>query len=908
MRVIAESFFRKHVVESKFQDVWVLNLPNLEVESLNREDEIKILDPFSHCCYLMLFNNRITHECLETIWVDFPSCWWIYLSSNRISKLSSGTIPLALSLLDLSNNPIPIDELSSLSLSHVLRLNLTTDNFPSIDASFDRSWDALLSISHRLHQIWVFNNHFISHSDRKYVLRNFPREDAAQAIKPTQQRGAWSSLTISARQTTIINATHHLERIDHVSDTVRLDILLEDYMHECLIWNQYCHAVSLSNSVSVRYMKKKPLFSNINSVLFAPHRLRLDLSVLLTTRLMYSIPDTLFHDALAILLSEVISSQDIEAIVNLPPFALTAMISLIKRISKLEKDDIQQGQISRLEVLGIQTNTKPQYSSQFIPTFDSPLGFQFLRDAQRYMAFRFQTTEDDSRKISLPFSELEMEILQQLPDIVTKWCGYVSICKNEKESKLQRWVAFACRHAIFILNKAPSCPPLNGVCRNAKDQDCYLEIVPLLKAANMSLVDLDIVTMGPQVDGRTITNLLRTANLNNVDHQMSSQRRRLEVALKMLNGKVLPFGMGLPNATPASLHWKVSEDIPRPYDKPWQANTRYEQIDSAENANPLAENPSTDMDGTFFVTGDAPIRQYSLGRDGKQSPPPEMRTVSRQNYLETYSNPFANRSPPRVLPSGKEVFKLDDNCPLPMQTMQTDTRAYTPSSSVAIPLNGGPSYVVQEVTLEYSKPPSRAVTPGTWTAGRQTAHGKKQHQQLQPSSSSPNEHRTNSPTSPHTRTVTTIFPTMPTNFDEMKDAVAHGGVLEGDAYDDGVGNEVVPVHELFPLEFHPHSRTPSMNTFNSKINQMLSGLSGTQALSRPASIYEAPAPSNNGPIDKLQTVDDAMQQGVEDAGSLRSLVSISLPSVDGERGQVLSRGRTAARSQEHPEGGEGLIV
>eukprot|EP01033_Poteriospumella_lacustris_P003063 gene3063-2241_t len=556
MKVLPESFFEKHVIGSVFSDVKVLNLPNLEIQFLDRDDQAKQVNPFSNCCILTLPNNELDENALQTIWVDFPSCWWMNVSGNKIKSFDRLTIPLALSSLDLGKNPLTLDDLAHLSKTHILRLTLTLDQVAPLELAFDREWDALLSVTKSLNLVWVFNNHFISCRERGCIMQTFPPDHPDQP--PSKTEGAWSSLFVNTRQSTIISATHHLERVDHVTDTVRLDMLFEDYLNECFLWNTFCHTVTVSNSIASKNMKKKPMLSNINSILFVPHRQRLDLSVLLTTRLMFTIPNPLFRDAL------------------LPPFAMTALVSLMRRISKIERMDIVQGQKSRLQVLGIQpfaataaTSSSVKYSTEFVPSFDGAYGFQFLRDALRYISFRFQTTEDDAHNHSIPYSELELEILQQLPDVPTKWAGYTTICKAETDAKWLRWVPFASRHAIFILNKAPSCPPLNGVCRSTKDQEFYLEMLPLLKAANMSLVDLDIVTMGPQVDGRAITNLARTANVassgdaaNSSGSGMnpSAHRRRLEMAMKLMQGKVLPFGMGLPKASLASLRWKASED------------------------------------------------------------------------------------------------------------------------------------------------------------------------------------------------------------------------------------------------------------------------------------------------------------------------------------------------------------
>eukprot|EP01033_Poteriospumella_lacustris_P019594 gene19594-14211_t len=294
MKVLPESFFEKHVIGSVFSDVKVLNLPNLEIQFLDRDDQAKQVNPFSNCCILTLPNNELDENALQTIWVDFPSCWWMNVSGNKIKSFDRLTIPLALSSLDLGKNPLTLDDLAHLSKTHILRLTLTLDQVAPLELAFDREWDALLSVNKSLNLVWVFNNHFISCRERVCIMQTFPPDHPDQP--PSKTEGAWSSLFVNTRQSTIISATHHLERVDHITDTVRLDMLFEDYLNECFLWNTFCHTVTVSNSIAAKNMKKKPMLSNINSILFVPHRQRLDLSVLLTTRLMFTIPNPLFRD------------------------------------------------------------------------------------------------------------------------------------------------------------------------------------------------------------------------------------------------------------------------------------------------------------------------------------------------------------------------------------------------------------------------------------------------------------------------------------------------------------------------------------------------------------------------------------------------------------------------------------
>lgn len=876
-RVMPESFFRKYVPDNDFRTALVCNFPNLEITNLARDDESREASPFTKCCMMLLSGNLLDENGIEQIWVDFPSIWWVYLSMNKVAQLERVFFPMALGVLDLSLNPLHIEDFHNLASCHILRLYLSNNSIGRNNIALDADWDVQLAVTKNLPFVWVLNDLFIPYTNRRFFASNHGKPAFSDETKDS----GWTSLQVNDRQGSILQAMHHLERTDAVSDIVRLDILLEDYMQESLIWYNYSTKLDRANNCGIKVptKRRKGYLSNLNSILFVPHRARLDLSVLLTNAVMFDIPHALLLDSATILLGQHVSTADIEALVTLPSFALSAVVSLLRRISKQEVIDTDEGHESRLLTLRINPATTLKYQSDFIASYDGHHGFQFLRDAQRYIHFRFSTTggsTSSQRNVHdphyvAPYTELEREILAYLPDTPTKWCGYGDkIPTNEKEATKmrQKWLSFSARHSVFLLNKAPSCPPLNGICRSTKEQDYYLRLLPLLQAANMTLVDLDIVTRGPQADGRALSDAMKAANLHsnsikgktteettNTDCDMSEQRKRLIQGLDILQGKVLPFGMGLPRASVQSLRWQISDDLVRNYDKPWQANTRFatttttdektSEDTNAINAHQSSHQESPEQDGAFFVTSDADVHathfevghQHATSRKHLLSNSLTAPVVHPIGYLVNYDNPLANRSSPLVMaPAGdakQEVYRLDlsfddsilDRSQYLYEEHSTGSNV-DPHSTIIRGAGGGEekakssnAFSVQQVELDYERPSSRAISPSTWTAhrGSQSSPGKHHGNHTAFTDRPATSGHSSRPTTSSGRQIISsnrLSPSPPTlEHPEYQPQPSPpngspGGRQFSAMYNlDQPADSLLP--ELLPPEFHPHSRVPS---------------------------------------------------------------------------------------------------
>jgi hypothetical protein len=673
---VSESFFKKNLPSKIFSELRVVNLSGLEVTAVWRDETTREENKFLNASLIQLNTNSIQHSGLDSIWWEFISCWWLYLSNNRIASISNIQFPFCFGSLDLSANPFQLLDYSSLYSIHILRFSVSPDSILGEGKSVDPYWDKQLTVTKKLPNVWVYNENFIPSTDRLYFLQN------NSSIQDDHFHNSnWSSIKIQPRQSSLLSILHELNRIDDVTDEMKLTILLEDYLNEVYLWNDYCNNIQLSNNCAIKVAKKKPQIQNIDIILFLPHRKRLDLSILLTCSILFTIPIPLLIESVIILAGEFISKSDIEALVKQPLFVKTAMIALIRRITKLEYSDYEKGLLPRLALLNLNPSQDKVYHASFIPTFAGINGFQFLRTVYQYLHYRFDSTDSNHHHHhhlkTIPriesFSELELEILNNIPNIITKWSGFkCPLSKETKDISFHNWVSFVTRHAVFILNKAPSCPPLNTVCRSVKEQAYYCDLLPMLQAANMSLLDLDIITIGPELDGRMIpSNLLllssssSSAATSASDYEedlstLTDYQRRLHIANRILQGKILPFGVGLPKGHINQLRWKANEETIRYYEKPWQSKSPHQtaaaaatadkKVDIAKEENKIVETEFS-ANNTFFVTSQQDTNDHyqqtdmnvTTGMSGKIRKPPQ--------------------HGPRVIPQiGRPiVYKLDEN-------------------------------------------------------------------------------------------------------------------------------------------------------------------------------------------------------------------------------------------------------
>lgn len=592
MKILNRTTFVKYVANSSstddYKEIYVLFVKANEsyelincylLESNEKSSTKEVIVPLlENISSVYLSRNLISESALEILWKQFPAIWWVDLSYNAVESLAI-QLPLALGLLNLSGNKIDIEaNLSYLSSLHILRLHL---NIPEdMLSAFDMSETAFVAI--KLPNVWVINDDYITKADKVKSKSMDTRIDIVVAIAlPSEKKCDDDSVItdnitnqVSSSNDIGLSCTHVFANIHSsnlmraiqecplegiVEDEYRLDILLEDYYQQAAYFNHFAENNNMSHHSQHGRIKYMPIV-DLYSLVKLPHRLRLDLTAVLTISLLMPIPKSLLRDALVIQLSNYISLADIEFFIKLPKFVKTALVSILRRISKKEKDDLgYYGHLKTKSIVDKDLKKKQiefvQCSSLILPQlhYMSCEGFYFLRAIKAYLDapldYSKMKTNASSSEI-LPsskddeFTALELEILDKLPDIPNSACLSYQKKDDIPAMKSMDWVSFAARHTVLILTKSPSCPPLTRVQRSKAKQDLYIDLLPLLRAASMTLSDLDIHTYGPEKDGRILSNRTKMLGIRRPINDRSKDKR-LGDDIDYLGARMLPFGAGI---------------------------------------------------------------------------------------------------------------------------------------------------------------------------------------------------------------------------------------------------------------------------------------------------------------------------------------------------------------------------
>ena len=409
---------QKFVISNDPNAAYVLLVKAQEVDHFMDEEVL-----LANACCIYLPHNKISESMLNNLWKKFPSAWWIDLSNNKFSGLP-GPFPLVLGLLNLSGNAIKKSDLSSLTRTHILRLHLS--NVEELQLSGHSTVNS--SIAEILPNVWVINDDFISSADRRDGTKA-----ASSILEDSSGKNIeWSLDTPNRRVCKLIRAIQNCSPKAKFGDYFRLEILLEEYLQEASYFNAFVQQINILNNSSHRHVEFMP-FVDLYALMLLPHRMRLDLTVVLTTSIMYHIPQALLRDALIATMAPHISPAEIDQLYVLPRFVKTALICLLRRVTKhelLEWDTLQQycSKPPRLMSLSQQKQLYAQNAPDPLHYLDSS-GFQFLRPVKQYLeqaieASNVVTATSTSAHhpgvhAPVPFSELELEIIDKLPDVPT---------------------------------------------------------------------------------------------------------------------------------------------------------------------------------------------------------------------------------------------------------------------------------------------------------------------------------------------------------------------------------------------------------------------------------------------------------------------------------------------------------
>ena len=538
-----------------------------------------------------------SHNLLKSIaalWKTLcPLAWWVNASFNQITHLSSEAMPYALGSLNLADNGFPLHSLNALRFIHILRLCITGSNEiisigsnPNIVTSSHRSETISL-----LPNIWVLDDDFITNSERNVCRRkSIPADkgsfnsvffcDSINSLQSWPTIGPntscpdicqdWGTRAASEKEQSIIRLIQSIPLNGICGDYCRLDVLLEDYLEEIRVMNIFNrtiltnsnHSNSKSNSSSDSNRCKSNCSSiNMLQLLSIPHKIRLDLSILMTASIFFPLPIQSYKDALIILLSPYLPLHDISCYFTLPSFVKTALVSIIRRICRKEIEELNNASIifpkpsikdfpyHSQEELGSQKDSSENTN---IVTYMDIKGFNHLRPLKFYLntptAKHLEYYNSNSRnnlnhninsKSSnsnidsnlnyenvknmhyAKFSELELEILTSLPDIPTKFMYPTKIEMNSN-----CWINLLASQTISLLSQVIGFPILSQNSNNKKNHDLFQDLKPLLELSKIHF------------NKQNLSESLITSNNNGLNHFSTK------------------FGAGLPHGKISDLSWK----------------------------------------------------------------------------------------------------------------------------------------------------------------------------------------------------------------------------------------------------------------------------------------------------------------------------------------------------------------
>ena len=434
----------------------------------------------------------------------------------------------------IRENNISDSELKHLEEVHILRLNLGWNKNNSVHFHFANRYKCLNIAPF----VWVFDDDYIPASVFLQVQGNKMTTYRDSSVWVVQSR-------VREREANILCAMENSPGNSILMDFYRLDILLEDYLDEAIIHNQF---VSENNSL---VMKPKPIIDTYK-LIHMSHASRLDLSAVLTLSIIIDIPVDIFAEGILRRMHPHFNLAEIIDVLTLPLFAKTTVVSLIRRICRRELLEMS-GSVKFISkpVRSVAESWPLSIDVQRPASFAvDPTGYRHLRYCKMYLDNSSATIGAASycKFEVVSFSDLELELLRILPDVPTRTDSVMP--ESDGADAYSSWVSLSARHSIILIARSINIPSFTRPQTSKTDQVTYEKLLPALHAAKMSYSDLDIQSTGPDIDGRP-TNVKYLSKGTDKKYSGSS------------SSSVLPFGAGIPKGKPNLLSWNKNPNKSR---------------------------------------------------------------------------------------------------------------------------------------------------------------------------------------------------------------------------------------------------------------------------------------------------------------------------------------------------------
>ena len=404
-----------------------------------------------------------------------PSLWWI--GAEELSTLHPP--PLVLGVLDASSldpfNPRERDLLVSLGNTIILR-------------AYTNHGMSTQALTELLPRAFSINGEFLP------TDLSFQREREGCSVSFYQP-----SSNLSQRGMDVLRALQEEALTAEAADELKLDLILEDYLDQAA-----CVASHLP--------RRKAILPTVNiaSILRMSASRRLDLCVLLTASIIVYIPRTVLMETMLVLFFEHFNEKQASDLLDLEDCLKTALVSVIHRNLRKEVEPF--------------VTMKKSGDERVESGYPRKGGFPY-RQLEPFFAFMHSPLAQSADVRGFGGDTLTQEqqsLLNKLPSSPTK-LFFLNAISVEGKAPYDSWVSLVCRHAVFLLMKASTCPSLVHPQICLMDQKHYNELQHLLSLAALTYEDMNVIAR----DGRS----------------------------KM----VLDFGQGIPNGKPSKLFWRKKE-------------------------------------------------------------------------------------------------------------------------------------------------------------------------------------------------------------------------------------------------------------------------------------------------------------------------------------------------------------
>ncbi|KAF4044224.1 hypothetical protein GN244_ATG03504 [Phytophthora infestans] len=319
-------------------DLLVLHLSNSDIECIKHLELCEKLQSLYADC------NHIKD--LEGI-IELKKLWRIDLNGNLLKNIHALTSFRALGFLYLERNRICFKDLVCLREQHLLELRLAGNDGLLKGNTIEEYRKKVVAL---LPNVWILDTHFVSTHERQRSIEEFDdfvlnlfdlphRSSSLVDLKFGSATDVWvakedtAELTPSAR---LIDIAHRRANSTELLDLRRLNAIVSFHNAECALHNSHCHFSPSKHAPNSRWMPKIWL----DEVLALSRRTRIEVIALLAAFIQFRFPKILLSEALAIkhLDSPQFSSEAIRDIINLPPYALVALIAIARQVS-LEREE-----------------------------------------------------------------------------------------------------------------------------------------------------------------------------------------------------------------------------------------------------------------------------------------------------------------------------------------------------------------------------------------------------------------------------------------------------------------------------------------------------------------------------------------------------------------------------------------